>query len=167
MSPKLSPSFKFPTKILYAFLVITLNNINRQIAHIASSGQYRPFSIWKLLVSLLLCVLILCKELKKLMHYEEVKFVKENGSTIQSAQKRQGAGTLSSSVHYIFELLNRLKEKKGKVIPVTGVKAHRVVRCRGFHIFSGQSAHRWQWGRQPQEDSWYSFPLEAQSIAGS
>jgi hypothetical protein len=29
------------------------------------------------------------------------------------------------------------------------VKAHRVVRGWGSHIFSRQSAHRWQWGCQP------------------
>jgi hypothetical protein len=29
------------------------------------------------------------------------------------------------------------------------MKAHRVVRRHGSHIFSRQSAHRWQWGCQP------------------
>jgi hypothetical protein len=41
----------------------------------------------------------------------------------------------------------------------------------GSHIFSRQPAHRWRWGCQPyapatlypQEDSWYSFMLEAES----
>jgi hypothetical protein len=41
--------------------------------------------------------------------------------------------------------------------------------------FSRQSAHRWRWGCQPyapaylypQEDSWYSFLLEAESTPGS
>jgi hypothetical protein len=40
--------------------------------------------------------------------------------------------------------------------------------------FSIQSAHRWRWGCQPyappalypQEQSWYSFLLEAESIPG-
>jgi hypothetical protein len=53
------------------------------------------------------------------------------------------------------------------------LEAHRVVRRRGSHIFSRQSAHRYWWG-QPyapaalytQEDSWYSFLLEAESTPG-
>jgi hypothetical protein len=49
------------------------------------------------------------------------------------------------------------------------VEAHRVVRRRGFHIFK-QSAHRWWWGFRtpftPQEDSSYSFLLEAIVAAG-
>jgi hypothetical protein len=44
------------------------------------------------------------------------------------------------------------------------VEVHRVVRRRGPHIFSRQSAHRWRWSCQPyapasfypQDDSWYS-----------
>jgi hypothetical protein len=48
------------------------------------------------------------------------------------------------------------------------VEAHRVVRRRGSHIFSRQSAHRWLWSFQPyapsalyrQKDSWYSFLLD-------
>jgi hypothetical protein len=57
---------------------------------------------------------------------------------------------------------------KGKVIPVQAVEALRVARGWGSCIFR-HSAHRWQQGCQPyvpvtfypQEDSWYSFPLEA------
>lgn len=49
----------------------------RQTAYIASSGQHRSYSVWKLLVFFLLCLLVLCKEVVKLMHYEEVRFVKE------------------------------------------------------------------------------------------
>jgi hypothetical protein len=45
------------------------------------------------------------------------------------------------------------------------MEAHRIVKC-----FSKQLAHRWQWGCEPyamatinpQEDSWYSFPLETE-----
>jgi hypothetical protein len=47
------------------------------------------------------------------------------------------------------------------------VKAHRIVRRRGSHIFSRQSAHRWRRPPfTPQEDSWYSFLLEAVSTPG-
>jgi hypothetical protein len=61
-----------------------------------------------------------------------------------------------------------------KAIPVTGRGGHRVVRRRGSHILSRQSAHRWRWGCQPhapatlypQEDTWYSFLLEAESTPG-
>jgi hypothetical protein len=42
------------------------------------------------------------------------------------------------------------------------------------HTFDGQSAHRWWWGQPyalfvlyPQEDSWYSFLLEAESTQGN
>jgi hypothetical protein len=53
----------------------------------------------------------------------------------------------------------------GKAIPVTGVEAP---------TFSKQSAHRWRRGCLPyapaalylQEDSWYSFLLEAESTPG-
>jgi hypothetical protein len=51
------------------------------------------------------------------------------------------------------------------------MEAHRVVRRRGSHILSRQSAHRWRWNCQAyapaalyaQEDSWYPFLLEAES----
>jgi hypothetical protein len=51
------------------------------------------------------------------------------------------------------------------------VMAHRVAGCLGCHILSRQSAHRWWQGCQPytlaalypQEDSWNSFLLEAES----
>jgi hypothetical protein len=60
--------------------------------------------------------------------------------------------------------------KKCKVIPVQAVEALRVARGWGSHIFR-HSAHRWWQGCQPygpaafypQEDSWYSFLLEAES----
>jgi hypothetical protein len=63
---------------------------------------------------------------------------------------------------------------KGTVIPVEAVEAVRVARSWGFHIFRN-SAHRWRQGCQayapdafyPQEDSWYSFLLEAESTPGS
>jgi hypothetical protein len=62
---------------------------------------------------------------------------------------------------------------KGKVIPVQAVEALRVARGWGSHIFR-HSAHRWWQGCQPyapaafypQEDSWYSFMLEAESTPG-
>jgi hypothetical protein len=62
---------------------------------------------------------------------------------------------------------------KGKVIPVQAVEALRVARGWGSHIFR-HSAHRWRQGCQsyapaafyPQEDSWYSFLLEAESTPG-
>jgi hypothetical protein len=58
-----------------------------------------------------------------------------------------------------------LVQGTGKAIPVQAVEARRVARGRGFHIFSGQSSHRWRQRCQPyartafypQEDSWYSF----------
>jgi hypothetical protein len=51
------------------------------------------------------------------------------------------------------------------------MKAHRVVRCQGSHIFFRQSAHRWRKvvslthraSFTPQEDFWYSYLLEAES----
>jgi hypothetical protein len=57
-----------------------------------------------------------------------------------------------------------------KVIPVQGVKTLRVARAWGSHIFR-LSVHRWRQVCQlhapaafyPQEDSWYSFLLEAES----
>jgi hypothetical protein len=60
-----------------------------------------------------------------------------------------------------------------KVFPAQAVEALRVVRDWGSHIFR-HSAHRWRWGCQsyapaahyPQEDSWYSFLLEAESTPG-
>jgi hypothetical protein len=46
------------------------------------------------------------------------------------------------------------KGKKGKkAIPLTGREGHRVARRRGYHIFSGQSNHKWQQGFQPQRQS--------------
>jgi hypothetical protein len=53
------------------------------------------------------------------------------------------------------------------------VEAHRVLRCRGSHIF-WTTIYRWRWGCQPyapavfypQEDSWYSFLLEVDSNQG-
>jgi hypothetical protein len=64
--------------------------------------------------------------------------------------------------------------RKVKLSLYQAVEAHRVVRRRGFHIFSRQSAHRWRWGGRPcvpvalylQDDSWYSFLLEAESTPG-
>jgi hypothetical protein len=58
---------------------------------------------------------------------------------------------------------------KVKLYLKQAVEAHRVLRGRGSHIFSRQTAHRWRRGCQlyapavlsPQEDSWYSFLLEA------
>jgi hypothetical protein len=48
------------------------------------------------------------------------------------------------------------------------VEVHRIVRVRGSHIFFRQSAYRWPYAPgalppPPQEDSWYSFLLEAES----
>jgi hypothetical protein len=62
---------------------------------------------------------------------------------------------------------------KGKVIPVQAVEALRFERGWGPHIFR-YSAHRWRQGCQPyapaafypQDDSWYSFLLEAGSTPG-
>jgi hypothetical protein len=62
---------------------------------------------------------------------------------------------------------------KCKVIPVEDVEAQRVVRGWGSHIFR-HLAHIWRQGCQPyapaafypQEDSWYSFLLEAESTPG-
>jgi hypothetical protein len=45
------------------------------------------------------------------------------------------------------------------------MKAHTVVRLQGSHIFSRQSAHRWP-PSTSQEDSWYSFLLEAEWTSG-
>jgi hypothetical protein len=62
---------------------------------------------------------------------------------------------------------------KDKAIPVQAVEALRVARCWGSHIFR-HSAHRWRLGCRayapaafyPQEDSWFSFLLEAESTPG-
>jgi hypothetical protein len=62
---------------------------------------------------------------------------------------------------------------KGKVIPMQAVQALRVARGWGSHILR-HSAHRWQQGCRPyapaafypQEDSSYSFLLEAESTPG-
>jgi hypothetical protein len=40
-------------------------------------------------------------------------------------------------------------KKKVKLSLYNTVEAHRVVRCRGSHILSSQSTHRWRWGCQP------------------
>jgi hypothetical protein len=42
------------------------------------------------------------------------------------------------------EFIEIYKKVKGEAIPVQAVKAHRVVRRRGSHISSRQSAHRWR-----------------------
>jgi hypothetical protein len=70
-------------------------------------------------------------------------------------------------------MLLLLPSLKGKVIPVQAVEALRVAGGSGSHIFR-QSARRWRQGCQPyapaafypQEDSWYSFLLEAESTPG-
>jgi hypothetical protein len=62
---------------------------------------------------------------------------------------------------------------KGRAIPVQAVESLRVVGGRGSHILR-HSAHRWRKGCQPyapaafypQEDSWYSFLLEAELTPG-
>jgi hypothetical protein len=73
---------------------------------------------------------------------------------------------------YLHILFLRIINKY-KVIPVQAVEALRVARGWGSHIFR-HSAHRWRQGCQPyaptafysQEDPWYSFLLEAESIPG-
>jgi hypothetical protein len=63
---------------------------------------------------------------------------------------------------------------KDKAIPIQAMEALRVARGWGFHIFR-HSAHRWRQGCQtyapaafyPQEDSWYSCVLEAESTPGA
>jgi hypothetical protein len=44
----------------------------------------------------------------------------------------------SESVAIALSLKYITTDQKGKAIPVTGRKAHRVVRRRGFHVFSRQ-----------------------------
>jgi hypothetical protein len=64
--------------------------------------------------------------------------------------------------------------QKNKVIPIQAVEALRVARGWGSRIFR-HSAHRWLQGCQsyspaafyPQENSWYSFLLEAESTPKS
>jgi hypothetical protein len=61
----------------------------------------------------------------------------------------------------------------GKVFPVQAVEVPRVERGWGSNIFR-HSANIWRKGGQvyaqaafyPQEDSWYSFLLEAESTPG-
>jgi hypothetical protein len=74
---------------------------------------------------------------------------------------------LSRRYIFVWHYLNK-KMQKGKVIPVTGRGG-----AQGCETFSRQSAHRWRWCQTntpaaiyPQEDSWYSFLLEAESTSG-
>jgi hypothetical protein len=74
---------------------------------------------------------------------------------------------------HLARLARSVKVKKVKLSLQQAVEAHRVVRHWG-PAFSRQSAYRWRWVCQPyapaavilQEDSWYSFLLEAESISG-
>jgi hypothetical protein len=63
---------------------------------------------------------------------------------------------------------------KGKAIPVTSSGGPQGFWDVDAPTISRQSVHRWRWGCQPyapatlcsQEDSWYSFLLEAESTQG-
>jgi hypothetical protein len=65
-------------------------------------------------------------------------------------------------------------KNKGKAVPVTGRGGPYGCETSRLQIFSRQSAHRWRWGCQPyapatlypQEDSWYSLLLQAESTEG-
>jgi hypothetical protein len=64
-------------------------------------------------------------------------------------------------------------KSKCKMIPVQAAEALRVAKGWGSYIFK-HSAHRWRQGCQtyasaafyPQEHSWYSFMLDAESTPG-
>jgi hypothetical protein len=79
-------------------------------------------------------------------------------------------GCCCFSLFYLFFLTT---DSVGKVIPEQAVEAFRVARGWGSHIFR-HSAHIWREGCQPyapaafypQDDSCYSFLLEAESTSG-
>jgi hypothetical protein len=77
-------------------------------------------------------------------------------------------------VHHMYQIREEGAYRvKGKVIPLQALEALRIARGWDSHIFR-YSAHRWRQGCQPyvpatfypQESSWYSFLLEAESTPG-
>jgi hypothetical protein len=81
---------------------------------------------------------------------------------------------LSSVAGYTLLDKKRTGRGKSEAIPVTGLGGTIRLRDVEAPTFSTKSAHRWRWGCQPhapaalypQQVSWYSFPLEAESTPG-
>jgi hypothetical protein len=98
-----------------------------------------------------------------------------NNSTSEAHSKYiQRVPRKTDCLLYLY-LTDAVTISKGEVIPVTGRGSPQGCETSRLPHFPRQSAHKWRWvcqpyatvALQPQEDSWYSFLLEAESTPGS
>jgi hypothetical protein len=105
---------------------------------------------------------------QKMCRWSKGKFIPVQALEALRVVRRRGSHT------FCRQSAHRWRRGKGKFIPVQALEALGVARGWGSHIFR-HSDNRWRQGCQPyapaavypQEDSWYSFLLEAESTPGA